>query len=95
MATYPSGLKTYTDETNKQDLADAAVINSLQQEVEAIQAELGIDPAGTLSTLLARLAIIQATNGALANGTSFPGSPVDGQIFYRTDENVLYILLNM
>ena len=28
--------------------------------------------------------------GAALSGTSFPGSPVDGQVFYRTDHRTLY-----
>jgi len=90
-ASYPGAKKTYTDEVNKEDLADADVVNSLQDEVEAIEAELGTDPAGSLTDVTTRLAVMMADNGSLQQGTSFPGTPVDGQIFYRTDENTVYV----
>lgn len=47
MATYPSGLKTYTDKTDGVDFVLAADVNSLQDEVEAIEAELGANPSTT------------------------------------------------
>lgn len=33
---------------------------------------------------------IQSGRSLVGNGTSFPGSPVDGQLFYRTDQELLY-----
>lgn len=47
MATYPSTLKTYTDKVDGVDLVLAADVNSLQDEVEAIEAELGVSPSDT------------------------------------------------
>jgi hypothetical protein len=47
MATYPAGLKTYTNKTDGVDLVLAADVNSLQDEVEAIEAELGVNPSST------------------------------------------------
>jgi len=90
---YPGSLDSWVSITDKEDLAEASDINKLKNAVLAIQTELGLDPAGTFTDVLSRLALLQATNGALANGTSFPVSPapIDGQAFYRTDEDVLYI----
>jgi hypothetical protein len=34
--------------------------------------------------------IAQTSASGLAAGTSFPGSPSDGDLFYRTDRNILY-----
>ena len=90
-AAYPSGVKTFTTKTNKVDLVDADHVNDLQLEVVAIQTELGTDVAGSAATLKARLAIGMADSGAMKQGTSFPGSPIIGQLFYRTDTDTVHI----
>ncbi|NCC62406.1 MAG: hypothetical protein EOM12_16040 [Verrucomicrobiae bacterium] len=89
---YPGALDTWVDVTNKEDLADQTDVNKIKAAIEAIQTEIGTDPAGTLATLKARLAIMMNTNGAMAQGTAFPTSPtpVKGQVFYRTDTNTPY-----
>ena len=90
-AAYPSGVKTFTTKTNKVDLVDADHVNDLQLEVTAIETELGTDVAGSAATLKARLAIGMADSGAVKQGTSYPGSPIIGQLFYRTDTDIVYI----
>ncbi len=91
MATYPAALITFTTKTNQVDLVDAAHINTAQDEIVAIQTELGTDPAGSATNLKTRLAVSIGDDGAIRKGTSFPGSPIDGQAFYRTDEDTFYI----
>jgi hypothetical protein len=61
--------------------------------IEAVQTELGVDVAGSKTTLDARLDQCIAENGAMRSGTSAPVSPTpqDGDFFYRTDQNVMYI----
>jgi hypothetical protein len=89
---YPGALDTWETLTDKEDLAEVIDINKIKAALLAIQTELGINPAGSLATVLARLAMIQNIDGAIQKGTSFPVSGlVDGQIFYRTDQNVLYV----
>lgn len=90
-AVYPSSLKTFTIKTNKVDLVDAAHINDIQNEVSAIETELGTDPAGSCTDLKTRLYVSIGNDGAIRQGTSFPGSPITGQAFYRSDEDTLYI----
>lgn len=90
-ASYPGAIWAPTTKTDKVDLVAAEHINRAQEETVAAQTELGADVAGTQTNLLTRLARMMANNGALAQGTSFPGSPNDGDIFYRTDQNVLYV----
>ena len=90
-ASYPGSLKSFTNKTNKVDLVDAAHVNDLQNEVVAIETELGVDVAGSATDLVTRLAIMIADSGAVRQGTGFPGSPIEGQLFYRTDEDILYI----
>lgn len=92
-AVYPTSLKSFTTKTNKVDLVDAAHVNDLQNEVVAIETELGTDVAGSATDLKTRLAVCIGTDGALSKGTSFPVSPapIDGQMFYRTDEDTLYV----
>lgn len=90
---YPGALDTWVTLTDKEDLSEASDLNKIKAAVLATQTELGTDPAGTVATLKLRLAAALAGNGAVANGTAFPTSPtpVDGQIFYRTDEDTVYI----
>ena len=92
-ATYPVSIVAFTTKTNKVDIVDASHINRLQEEVVAEQTELGKDPAGSVVDLKTRLAVALADTGAIANGTAFPTSPapINGQIFYRSDEDTLYV----
>jgi len=89
-ADYPGSLYTAVDKTDKSDLVAADDMNGVQDEIEAIEAELGTDVAGSATDLKTRLAITIADNGGIKSGTSFPGSPVDYQFFYRTDLSTLY-----
>lgn len=62
--------------------------NDVNDAVNKIEAELGVNPSGADVTVAARLA---ALGLAFADeGTSFPGSPIAKQFFLRTDEKVLY-----
>ena len=89
---YPGSLDSWVTLTDKEDLAEVSDINKIKNSLLATQTELGTDPAGTKTDLVTRLAQCIATNGAMRNGTSFPGSgEQDGDFFYRTDENVMYI----
>lgn len=88
---YPGTLDTFTDQEAKQDKAAKAIINKIQNAIEAIQAELGLDPAGSAVDLVTRLFVCIGNNGAIRQGTSFPDDPVEGQIFYRTDLDLTYI----
>jgi len=81
MATYPAGLKTYTNKVDGVDTVLAADMNSVQGEIQAIEGELGTNPrasiiatggtynaSGTTSTVAARLDNIEA--GLTGNGTN-------------------------
>lgn len=89
-ANYPGSYDTLTDRTAKQDKVTALRWNYIQNIIEAIQAELGLDPAGTAATLAARLAISLDLDGGIAGSSSFPGSPVADQLYTKTDEDILY-----
>lgn len=88
-ASYPGDLKSFSTWVDKQDDVSAALVNAIQDEVVAIETELGTDVAGSMTDLKSRLAIALAADGAIAKGTSEPVSPapVEGQMFYNTDEN--------
>ena len=88
---YPASLDTFTTKTNKVDLVDAAHINLAQTTLVAIETELGTDPAGNLTDLKTRLANMMDGNGALNQGTSFPGTTYSGMIFFRTDLGTVYL----
>ena len=91
MADYPGSIVSFTTKTAKQDKVAAAHINSIQDEIEAIQTELGVDVAGDQTNLVTRLAKILADSGAIKQGTSFPGTTETGLLFYKTDEDKLYV----
>lgn len=60
-ASFPTSLKTYTDKTDFVDLVQAAHVNSLQDEVEAIEAELGTNPSAGYSTVGARFVAVETS----------------------------------
>jgi len=72
----PFTIESFTTKTNKVDLVDASHVNALQTSV--VNIETGLNRAIN-------------NDGSLCQGTSFPGSPVAGQIFYRTDTDTLYV----
>lgn len=88
---YPGALDVLTDQEAKRDLASKAIINKIQNCIEAIEAELGTDPAGTQTNVKTLLQRCLATNGAMRQGTGFPGSPNEGDFFYRTDQDIVYV----
>jgi len=90
---WPGSDDSFNVQEAKKDIAASSVINLIQNAIAAMQVNIGNDVQGTRDDLLSRLAIALATNGAFAQGTSFPVSPapVEGQPFYRTDENTFYI----
>ena len=71
----------------------AEQINGLYQAVTDIQTLLGsaLTLKGTVADLVTRLGLVIGPDGALPKGTGFPGSPIDGQPFYRTDLDLVYI----
>lgn len=55
-ASFPGAIKSFTSKSDDTDDVMAADVNALQDEVAAIEAELGTDPAGTVTNLKTRLA---------------------------------------
>lgn len=88
---YPASEDSFTTKQNKVDLVDASHINSVQTSIVSIERELGTDPAGNLTDLKTRLANMMDGNGALNQGTSFPGTTYSGMIFFRTDLGTVYL----
>ena len=91
MAVYPVSIIAFTTKTDKVDLAAAADINTLQNEVTAVQTELGKLIKGTTTDLKARLAVSLAADGAIVHSPSFVANPITGQPVYRNDLGILYI----
>lgn len=69
-------IETFTTKTAKVDPASAANINTLQTSIVTIETALNL---------------LVNTDGSIRQGTSFPVSPVPGQLFFRTDLNTVYI----
>lgn len=89
-AEYPGAVPTFTTKTNKVDLVDAAHVNTMQDEIVALATELGTDVAGSVTDLKTRIYVCIDNDGAVRKGTSYPGTTVAGQLFFRTDEDEMY-----
>ena len=74
-------------------VGDAKQINGLAEFAIELQAILGsaLSLKGSVADLATRLNVMIAATGALQNGTSFPANPANAQLFYKTDEQLLYI----
>lgn len=55
MASYPNSIKTFTDKVDGVDIVHAAHVNDLQDEVNAIETELGTNPSAAFATVGARI----------------------------------------
>jgi len=55
MATYPDNIKTFTTKQDGVEDVLADHINQLQDEITAIEAELGVKPKGTKDNVVSRL----------------------------------------
>ena len=64
-ASYPAVIHTFTSVSNQVDIVDAADVNDLQLEVAAIETELGVDVAGSLTDLVARLTVLLDDDGTI------------------------------
>src|SRR3990167_2832811 len=67
-ASYPAALKTFSVNTDDVTLVNAAYADQRDDEIEAIQTELGTDPAGSMTDLKTRLAVVLNDNGTLKSG---------------------------
>lgn len=85
-AVYPASIIAFTTKTNKVDLVDASHINALQDEVVAIETELGKQIKEVSLDLKSRLNVCLAGDGAIVNSPSFPSVPVGNQIFVKSDD---------
>ena len=84
-ASFPSSTKTFTQKTDNVDTVYAADINSAYDEIEAIETELGTDPAGTFDTVVLRLDDIDSN---LDQDVTSGASPTfDGNNFTGIDAN--------
>ena len=91
-AVFPTSLVTFTVKTNEVDVVNDDDVNKLQNEVVAMQSVIGTFINGSKANLTARLGVMMATNGAIAQSSGgFPGSPVEGQYFWRPDLITAYV----
>ena len=77
------------------DVGVVAQINGTTKFALDVQTVLGNASTlkGTATDLASRLAVLLAANGSLQSGITFPVSPppVMGQLFYRTDLQIVYV----
>ena len=91
-AVFPTSLVSFTVKTNEVDVVNDDDVNKLQNEVVAMQGVIGTFINGSKTNLTQRLAVMMATNGAIAQSSgAFPGSPVEGQYFWRPDLITAYV----
>lgn len=67
MSDYPGALDSFTEKIANFDEVKADDINELQNAIEAIEGELGTDPAGAEATVAARIAALEGASGAPAD----------------------------
>lgn len=73
-SSYPGAVDSFTTKVDDVDDVMAADVNELQDGLEAVQAELGTDPAGTYATVKARL---DDGNMATIHAATSKATPVD------------------
>ena len=91
MSTYPSGILVKADVVNEVDDVDQNDHNILKGEIIALQTYIGTNPHGSKNNLVDRLAICLSTNGAINGSSGFPANTTPLRLFYRTDQETLYI----
>jgi len=91
MSVYPTSVITFTTKTNEVDDVEAAHVNTLQDEVIALQQYVGTNPHGSKNNLADRLNVMINGSGAINGGTGFPAQTTPMRLFYRTDSETLYI----
>ena len=70
MATYPGGIISYTSKVDGVDDVMASHVNSPQDEIAAIETELGINPRGSAADVKTRLAQALSGSGYLKFATA-------------------------
>jgi hypothetical protein len=92
MASFPGSVPSLTRPTSGQPAADGSatdatvIVDRISDEVEAIAAELGTDPAGASATVKARLDALDSTVAGKANtshGTHVPAGGSTGQVLKK------------
>jgi len=90
-STYSTTKDVFEDPEDDKDVYKADYLIKIHNVLTAIQDALGTSIEGSVADLATRLAKILSDSGALRNGTSFPETTEPGLIFFRTDEDKLYI----
>ena len=89
---YPASLDTRTLIADSTDDVVAAHVNGLASAIIALETELGVNPAGSVTDIVTRLAVNLHDDGGVLRGTSFPVSPpLKLHLFWRTDLKQLYM----
>ena len=70
MAQYPSAIKTFDDQQDNVDDANAVDVNVVYDEIEAIETELGTLPKGSKADVKTRLAVALNDDGTLKSGSA-------------------------
>jgi microcystin-dependent protein len=107
MATFPTGIASLNNPLGSNSMADPTILHSVQHtnandEIEAIETELGTDPSGVYATVGARIAALEAAlasavpSGAILSytGTTAPSGyllPI-GQVVLRATYPALFAL---
>jgi hypothetical protein len=92
---YPGAIDALTNPTASDQLTSpshAGQHANANDAIEAIETELGVDPAGAYASVVARLdaadAAVVALDAEYGVGNAFPGSPTEGDRFWRTDKRM-------
>jgi hypothetical protein len=94
-ASFPSAIKSFITRVDGQgNIIYAQYMNDIQDEIAAIEAELGIDPAGSAATVKDRIAALELVNWiAMTEQSSTPATPAAGtKLLYPKTDGKLYTL---
>jgi hypothetical protein len=97
-ASFPTSIKSFTTKADYVDRYSADHVNDLQNEVSAIETELGTDVAGSATNLKTRLAVGLEDSGAIkfsdAEGNPAPGATTaaDGTSAYAARRDHAHVI---
>jgi hypothetical protein len=80
---YPGLVDTFATWENDVDTIAAVIVNDIQDQVRAIETELGTDPAGSMTDVKTRLAVCINSNGTLKVDNTSIGLNGSNQLYSK------------
>jgi len=91
-ATYPDSIQVFTTKVDKVDVVDDDHINQMQEEIIALQTFIGTNPEGQQGSFADRVNAQLDGSGYIIGSDGVPFLTAPRKLYYRTDEEQLYIV---